>query len=177
MKTKLEKEFEEFLNESSDAGPSLSASSVLFQKVEGDLNPNSARVFGKLMGIHALVTVFTLSVCPQFGFRILGEGMGLMHVFSALGEWGCLVACGSFFVGSSILAASFLLSRDEIRQIRRHRFLEVGSLTLLSLGFFFMLDLEIVLSLAAAWFVGALLGGQALLELGYRIRFRQYFAR
>lgn len=176
MNSEFGKEFEEFMNDSIDEGLGSSTSSALFHSVEQDLNPHPARVFGKLLGIHALVTLVTLSFCPQFGFRLLGEGMGLMHVFSIFGEYGCLVACGSFFMGSSILAASFVLNRDEIRQIRRHRFLEIGALTLLSLGFFFMLDLEIVVPLAVSWLIGALLGSQALLEFGYRLRFRRQMA-
>ena len=73
---------------------------------------------------------------------------------------------------ASLLLASFLLDPDQLRVIRRHRWLEVGALTFLSLGLFVMLQAEIVLGFALAWLAGSLLGGLATLELGWSIRRR-----
>lgn len=171
MNSKLKSEFDEFMNNSENAGAESAATSTqdqaFFDLVSRDLNPAPSRVFAKLLSIHAVTTLFTLSVCPQFGFRLLGEGMGLMHFFSVFGEYGCLFACGSFFMGTSLLVASLLLSRDEIRQVRKHRVLELGSLALLSLGFFFMLDQSILIPLAVAWVMGGFLSSQAFLELAW----------
>jgi hypothetical protein len=98
--------------------------------------------------------------------------MGLMEFFMHFGEYGCMVACGSFFLGSSILGAMLLLRPEEIRVIRSHRILELGALTLLSVGFFIMLQAEVVLGFFLAWAVGALVGGIFTLEVAWLVCLR-----
>ena len=171
MKSNLKNEYQEFLK-SSDSVPSSRVSSIILEKVHTDLNPSPFKVFSKLLLIHSLTAVVTLSVCPQFGFRILGEGMGLMHIFMAFGQYGCVIACGSFFTGMSLLMGSLVLRVEEIRKIRQNRWLELVLLTLLSLGFFVMMDAELIFGLTVAWFLGAMLGSAATLELGWMLRLK-----
>ena len=78
----------------------------ILSRVHADLNPSAYFVFSKLLIIHVFSALVTLSMCPQFGVRLLGEGMGLMHTFMILGPFGCLVACGMFFTGTSVFIAS-----------------------------------------------------------------------
>ncbi len=165
-----DKEYQVFLK-ADDAAPSQVLSEKLKAHVHADLNPSSVRVFSKLLGIHAVTSLATLAICPQFGVGF-GQSMGLMTYFMELGPYGCLVACGSFFTGMSLLVASLVLRGEEIRKIRQNRLLELGALTLLSLGFFFMLDAQFVFGLTLAWFLGAMLGSFVTLELGWRLRFR-----
>ena len=165
----LAKEYQEFM-----ASPGLAVSNAVSEKILGrvyaDLNPPVWRVSGKLALVHIIAALFTLSACPQFGFRLLGEGMGLMHIFMAFGKTACTLACGSVFMGSSLLAAALILRVEEIRKIRRHRLLHVGSLAFLSLGFFIMVDAEVFFSLGIIWLIGAILGGMGALELGWKLR-------
>jgi hypothetical protein len=99
--------------------------------------------------------------------------MGLMHYFMALGPYGCLVTCGAFFMGTSLVVAGLILRGEELRAIRRSRVLQLGALTLLSLGFFIMLDAQIVFGLALAWFFGAWVGSLLTLEITWRLRFKE----
>ncbi|MCC7442672.1 MAG: hypothetical protein IT285_13640 [Bdellovibrionales bacterium] len=171
-KSKVRDEFREFMS-AEERTPPPGVTETILSRVRADLNPSAARVFSKLLAIHSVTAAVTLSFCPQFGFRLLGEGMGLMHVFMAFGTYGCMVACGALFTGLSLLLAAFILRGEEIRKIRDNRLLTLGALTLLSLGFFIMVDAEIVFSLAVTWFAGALIGSWLTLELGWMIRFRQ----
>lgn len=171
------REYREFMN--SESGASEKSAKVpealtraIFAEVRRDLEPGVARIFGKMTLIHFLSAVVTLSLCPQFGVRLVGEGMGVMQYFMALGEYGCIAACGAFFVGTSLLLAGILLRREEVRALRDHRFLQVSALVFLSLGAFVMIDADVVFSLALAWVAGSLVGGIAMLELGYWIRRR-----
>ena len=165
-------EFQDFLSAAPSA-PSAELSAAIFAHVERDLCPSAWSVFAKLAVIHFMTSVATLSVCPQFGYRVRGEGMGIQHYFMGLGEYGCMVACGFLFLGTSLLAATLFLRREEIRAIRKNRLSELSALAFLSLGFFIMVDAEVVLSLAIAWFLGSLAGGLALLELGSLFRLSQ----
>lgn len=164
-------EYQDFLK-STGSRPSRNITEQIFASVRTDLNPNAYRLFAKLLMIHTVTAVATLSVCPQFGFRILSEGMGLMHVFMAFGTYGCFVACGSFFMGTSLLIASLALKPGEIQKIRRNRWLMTGTLTLLSLGVFTMVGPELVFSLTLPWLLGSLIGSIVTLELGWQLRVR-----
>ncbi len=172
---KHQEEFRQFQAGEASAPSPLSD---VFSEVHRDLNPPALLVFTKLLGIHAVTSVATLAVCPQFGFRTFGEGMGLMHYFMGFGEYGCLVACGIFFTGMSLLIAGIVLRGEELRTIRQNRAVGMAALTLLSLGFFTMArwysgaTLLVGISLTVAWIVGALLGSLSSLELTWRLRFR-----
>jgi hypothetical protein len=144
------------------------------ETIDRQLNPSIWSVLTKLVAVHLFASLATLSVCPQFGFRIFGEGMGLMNVFMLLGDYGCLVACGTFFMGSSLLLAALWLKIDEVRAIYSNRWLGIAALTLLSLGFFFMMDAQFVFGITMAWLIGAFLGGVLSLEIGWRLRVQSH---
>ncbi|MBL7714562.1 MAG: hypothetical protein JNL01_03780 [Bdellovibrionales bacterium] len=163
------KDFEEFRKSGQTPPPALSEA-IRF-RVDSDLNPSIARVFSKIALIHFFTALFTLSVCPQFGFKLFGSDPGLMHYFMALGETGCAIACGSFFVGTSLAVAILILSQDELRHLRRNRFLELGALVLLSMGAFVMRDPSTTLTgFGVAWLFGALMTAGATVEVGWAIR-------
>lgn len=152
--------------------PPLHLTEKIIGQVHSDLNPNPWKVFSKLSLIHFIVGLVTLSICPQFGFRIFGTGAGLMGAFMALGPYACGLACGSFFLGSSILVASLVFTPEELRQLRKNEFLAVSSLALMSMGFFIMLDTEVVLGFALAWLLGSMMAGMTLVEIIFALRIR-----
>jgi hypothetical protein len=149
--------------------PPAGLTSRIQSVVEKDLNPSPWKTFGLLAGIHFFMGLLTLSFCPQFGIRIAGSGMGLMEYFMGFGDIGCGACCGVIFLGGSLLIASLILSPDQVRTIRKYRWLEVGALCLLSLGLFIMLQREIVLGFALAWLAGSFMGGLMTLEAGWRL--------
>lgn len=165
------KEFQEFL-EASPVAPPKELSDKILAMVYRDLNPNPWSIFAKISLIHFAVGIITLSLCPQFGIRIFGQGLGLIHFFIMLGTYGCIVVCGAFFVGTSLFASSLILSRDELRVLRKHRSFHISALVLLSLGAFIMAGAEILFIFALAWAVGSLLGGSIVLELSWMLRKR-----
>jgi hypothetical protein len=167
----IKNEFEDFKNAES-VTPPQGVSDQILARVQNNLNPSAWRVFAKLAGIHVVTALVTLSICPQFGIRVFGSGTGLMGYFMSLGKYGCMVACGCFFLGSSVLVAIALMRPEEIRVIRSRRLFELGALTLLSLGFFIMLQAQVVLGIFVAWTFGSLLGGILVLEAGWNLRLR-----
>ena len=170
---KFKNEFDQFIASNEEFPPPAISERILVE-VRKDLNPSPFVVFSKLVAIHSLTALVTLSVCPQFGFRILGDGMGLMRIFMSLGRYGCLIACGAFFTGSSLLLAATLLKVEEVRVLRKYRVTELGSLALLSLGFFIMRDAELFLGLTFSWLFGAWIGSLISLEIGWSLRRRAH---
>ncbi|MBC7690869.1 MAG: hypothetical protein H7222_03815 [Methylotenera sp.] len=162
-------EFEAFLKTEAVSVPATLSESIFF-RIEKNLNPNPWLIFSKLAGIHLGVGALTLSICPQFGVRFFGSGLGVVKLFFHLGTYGCMMACGAFFVGASVLVAASLLSRDELRKLRAHPWLQLSSVVLLSLGGFIMADAEILIGFAFAWALGSLLGGFTALQVGWYFR-------
>ena len=144
----------------------------IMARVESELNPAAWRVFSRLTLIHAVVGTLTLLFCPQFGVSPLSE-MGLMSLFMQFGEGACMLACGAVYVGTSLLAASFLLRPEELRVLRRTEALQIPLLGLLSIGAFICFGASIVAEMTIlTWLLGSILGGMFTLELGYFIRKR-----
>ena len=139
--------------------------------IQADLNPKAWSVFSKIALIHVFVGMFSLLLCPQFGLSWLGNS-GLMGMMMQFGDTACMLTCGSVFVGTTVFVSSFLLRPEEIRVFRKTELLQIGVLGLLSLGAFLCLGEGVVMSLGAIWFMGALIGGVATLELGWWIRGR-----
>lgn len=165
-------DFEEFVHEGRAPGHAVSLK--ILETVRRDLNPAAWSVFSKLALIHFVVGAATLLLCPQFGIRLAGSGLGVMKYFIFLGDYACTALCGAIFVGSSALAAAVLLRPEEIRVIRRQKILQLATLSLLSLGVFIMAEATILAWFGMAWAAGALIGGMGALELGWRLRLRAF---
>jgi hypothetical protein len=168
MKNDLQ-EFEEF-KESEGPLPPSSFTQAIFAHVNRDLSPLAWQVFAKLSLIHFFVAAVMLTICPQFGIRLFGEGLGLMGYFMRLGDYGCPIACGAFFMGSSLVVATFLITIEEVRVLKQNQLLEFGALALLSLGAFIMLHAEVVVGFALSWILGTVLGGSISFELSRFVR-------
>lgn len=165
----IQSEYREFM-ELAPVRPPSAVSERILQSVSRDLNPNAWKVFAKISLIHLSVGIVTLSLCPQFGVRVFGEGLGLMKYFLHLGTYGCMAACGAFFIGMSLLVGAFMLRPEELRKFRENQWLGLAAMILLSLGVFIMANAEILMGFAVAWFMGSFLGGWGAMELAWKLR-------
>lgn len=162
---KIEEEFKEFVDEPA-FDPPASLSERVLTEVHRKLNPNSWLVFSKLSLVHFFGGLITLSMCPQFGINLLGTDLGLIKIFYRFGTYGCVTACGALFISLTTILALITLRPEEIRKVRQLWFLQIATLSLLSLGVFLMLDADILWSFATFWIIGGLLGGLMTLEVG-----------
>lgn len=165
---RLREEFREFTTFDRVPVPKSVSEQILTQ-VRSDLNPTIASVFLKMTMIHFLVGVATLALCPQFGVS-LTSGMGLMTYLMQFGESVCMLGCGAFFTGLSLLVASLALRPEEVSVLCRTRVLQIGSLAALSLGALIGVGGEVVASFGLIWILGAIVGGTGFLQLGWTIR-------
>lgn len=167
---RMKQEYQEFLLSSGQ--PPRAVRDRVLNQIRLALNPGPWSVFAKLAMIHFFSAVATLSICPQFGVRTFGDGMGLMHTFMAFGEHGCMVVCGGLFIGTTLALCGVLLRPEEVRVLRRYELLQVTAVAFLSLGALAMLDSSIVLGFAFSWLLGGILAGAASLELTWTFRQR-----
>jgi hypothetical protein len=135
-------------------GPSLEA------KFRTELAPTLMASGSRLLGVHVLSSLLTLSVCPQFGIRLIGEGHGLMALFMPFGMFGCFFFCGAFYLGSTVMLAKLILSRPDWRQVRANFTILTLVLSLCSLILFKLISGTLMLGIALMWFTGALLAAR-----------------
>ncbi len=162
------KEFNEFMT----AGSSEASKQVkekLFSQVKHDLNPSRLHIFLKLGAIQTAIGTLILLFCPQFGMSLTDEHR-IMHLFMRFGAQGCMFACGTLFVGTSLLVSAYILNFDELRVLRKHQPLQISALSIASMFVFFLIGADIFEILTIAWLAGAIIGGMTLLEFGRATR-------
>lgn len=167
-----ESDFREFLDSEKHAVPKALSAQVL-AKIDSKLHPSFWQVLGKLALVQAVAGAISLMFCPQFGIS-LGGGHGLMHILMKYGDTVCQLGCGFLFMSLSLLVASFALKPEEVRAIREHRWLQLGSLAMLSVVVFACTGGTVALGFGLIWAAGAVIGGITTLELGWSIRRYSY---
>lgn len=144
-------------------------SEKILAEVHEKLHPKMINVIGKVFLIHLGTAVITLSVCPQFGLKLFKLPINLMNEFMMFGMPVCNFLCGVFFTATSILMASFILKRDEIRALKFHKTLAAASLILSSMGFFSIMNPNLFLEFSLLWLLGAIVGIVLTLEVSSRV--------
>lgn len=143
----------------------------LFNNLKKRIFPNPWKVFSKVLGIHAVVGFFSLGICHQFGLNPFQTDYSLMDWFMKVGGHSfCMVSCGVLFMTTSFMLSNFYLSLEELESVRRHEFLQVGIMGLISLAAFYFFGAELIAALAGLWITGAIIGGLFSIEGSYRIR-------
>ncbi len=162
-------DFQIFLS-SSEVTPPLSLREKIIGMVERDLNPSLQSVFFKVLAVHAVTSLISLSLCSQFGIRALPVLDLMNSVMKIAGESLCMVFCGALYLGFSALVISFMLRIEELRLVQKHKFLQVSFLSGASLGVFLCLGAEVLWGPSLLWLLGSLAGGIGSLKVGSMIR-------
>ena len=127
--------------------------------VHRELNPSPWLVFAKLFGVHTVVGTLSLAICDQFGMSPFNTGISLAEYFMKFGHSMCMTLCGFLFVGLSVAFAFVILRSEELSVLNRTAWLQVPSLSLLSLVIFTGIGAEVALGIGVLWFLGAMVGG------------------
>jgi len=141
----------------------------ILSNIHGRLHPKLSHLILKLFSVHLATAVVTLSVCPQFGFKIFKLPVNLMNSFMVFGMPACYFLCGLFFTATSTVMAAIVLQRDEIRALKFHKALASAALILSSIGFFGIMNPNFFLEFSMLWLIGAITGVVMTLEVSSRI--------
>lgn len=168
-KKDLSEEFLDFLS-ASEIQPSYELSNKILSFVREDLNPSRSRLFMKILGIHAIVSVISLSLCSQFGFQTFPLYDAMNTFMQFMGHTYCLALCGFLYFSASSIAFSFILKPSEILAIKKDRYSQILLLTGISMGVFLCLGADVLALPSIFWAAGALVGGMGAFEFGWKIR-------
>lgn len=161
-------EYIEFITGSETSLPNHLNNNVIKQ-VRGIINPSPWLVLFRLSLVVFTVGILNLFLCPQFGIGFIRES-GLHEFFMQFGRYTCKFACGVFFLGSGLLLASFTLSFDDLKVLRKHKFLQISALSSFILVLFIAAGGAVYFIFAFYWLMGAIVGGLACMETGYFLR-------
>ena len=167
--TNMKDELREFLS-AEEIQPPAELSQRILSYVKRDLDPPALNVFLKTLAIHFFTSLFTLSLCSQFGVRLFGTGPGLMAYFMRLGDMGCMAACGILFLGTTTFISGLILTHAEGKKLLRKWPIHLTLLSGFSLAFFLTVDAIFTLQSVIAWSLGAFLGAYILLRGSLMIR-------
>jgi hypothetical protein len=164
----MNKDYNDFLDSKSITPNHLNDS--IINMVSNELNPTHKAVFIKLASIQGFIGFITMLFCPQFNLS-LTNNYDLFHYFHmTFGHQVCMVICGSIFLGSGAIFASYILNEAEINKIRKSRFLYYMALSIAAIPIFMIFGAEVYLGLSVFWLVGATFGGIIALELNRLIK-------
>lgn len=151
---------EEFIKfvEADPVSPKATTDNTIHKMVEKDLNPSIWMVFAKFFGIETAAGLATLLVCPQFniGFGSHNELFHSLH--STMPPVLFFIVCGIFFVLLGAVLAGLILSHDEIRKIKKTKYLYYTAYSLTAYIIFVSLGAEVFLISSIAWILGAVAG-------------------
>ncbi|QQR81264.1 MAG: hypothetical protein IPJ69_03760 [Deltaproteobacteria bacterium] len=161
-------EFQEFLESQANCSE---VPKTLFEKVKNRIFPNPWVVFGKVMLIHAIFGLLSLSVCNQFGLNPFGTDFSLSHWFMKMGGHElCMSLCGVTFMASTYAFSNVFLTLEELESVRRHEWLQTGIFSLISLAAFYFFGAQLVATVTFLWLLGAFIGGILSVESSYYLR-------
>ncbi len=163
LDSKLSAEYADFITSQGAAPKAIEVE--IKDKVAAIINPSPWLVLARLSVVVFIVGLLNLFLCPQFGLSFVRDS-GLHELFMQFGKYGCKFFCGAFFLGSGLFIASFILSLDDLRVLKRHRFLKVSALSSLFLILFVAVGGSVYFLIAIYWLLGAVIGGLVCLEVG-----------
>ena len=163
-------DYQDFLNTDNAQVPD-NLNKAILAKIQKLIKPSAWMVFLKLMGVHAVMGFLSLSICHQFGLNPFNTEKSLADWFMTVGgHHFCMLGCGILFIAVSIFAAGYFLTVEEVKALKRTEFLQNLSIGLISLGLFSTFGVEMIISIAGLWLLGALIGGFLATTAVYKIK-------
>lgn len=165
----LQKEFCNFVDVE-QVTPSASIEIKIIKMVEQDLYPSQWLVFIKFFFIESFAGGATLFICPQFGLGFGDHNTFFHSLHETLAPFFFYITCGFFFVFLGAAVSGLLFSYDEIRSIKRSKYIYHILYSFIAYLIFFNLGAEILLLSSTAWLLGSIIGNLFGFELVSRTR-------
>ena len=150
-------EFCDFVN-ADPIEPGTKAQQRIMQRVMADLRPSQWMIFAKMGAIQAVTGVATLFICPQFGLGFSGHNVLLHTLHESVGGFMFYIICGLIFVFAGAFLSLLILNRDEIRTIRKSKYIYYIVYAFAAYILFFILGSEILIISLVPWVLGAIIG-------------------
>jgi polyferredoxin len=166
----MKKDFNDFI-ESTDDVP-LSLDKRVMGLISRELNPSVTSIGIKLITIHAFVGIITMLFCPQFSLSLTNNYEVFHYFHHTFGTAICNIICGAIFMGTGAIFAVSILSTPELRKIKRSPILYYTALSIITISIFFVLGVEMYLSMVLLWGLGAVVSSSVFIYTGLSVRLK-----
>ncbi len=163
-------EFCDFV-ESEPIKPSTKTELRIMQRVAADLCPSQSLIFGKLFAIEAVTGIATLFVCPQFGLGFGGHNELFHTLHETVNPFTLYLICGLIFVVAGAAISGIFLNRDEIRTIKKSKYIYYPVYAFTTYFIFTLFGAEILIISLIPWILGAVMGNAFGFSMASRMRF------
>ncbi len=163
----IQNDFQDFMKAAS-VEVSSEISMPILQMIASKLNPSAWMVLAKAIVLQVVVGTMSLGICYQFAMNPFHSSFSLSNYFMHFGLSLCMSLCGVLFIGLSISVSRLLYTNEEFKVFQKNSFLQIFCLTSFSLIAFAALGAQLVLGIAAFWFLGAMLGGLVVVHVPIR---------
>lgn len=166
----MNRDYESFMS-ATDVSVPARLSDTIRTKVHADLNPPPLHVFTKVGFLHLAVGSLTLAFCPQFGMEFTSLAQKFVHHLNGYHSFWCSLACGAVFLGTGTLFTFLFLRPEELRVVRRQRFLHfpvyalIAAVMLAAVG-----TINFVPTQLATWALGGFLAMTAISSIMLPLR-------
>ena len=143
-------DFQSFIT-TTDAKTPKDLSDKILLSIKHQLNPAKKYVFFKLLSIQAFIGLITMLFCPQFELSLTNNYEAFHYFHRTFGHYGCMAVCGSIFLGSGAIFASYLLSREELLVIRDTKYLFNFAISGIAITLFLIFGAKVYLDLTLIW--------------------------
>jgi hypothetical protein len=168
-RNELPKDYLDFIN-NEGVEPPLDLSNRVLHLIRSEMKPAHGLVLGKLILVQAFIGAITMIFCPQFSFS-LTNNHDVFHFFHhKFGEYVCMIICGTIFMGTGALFASFLMKKGEVQRIRESRLLYYFTISILFMSIFLLMGADIYLRLVLFWLIGSVIGGALMFEVSRLVK-------
>ena len=150
--------------------PKATTDNSIHKMVEKSLNPSIWMVFAKFFCVEAAAGLATLLVCPQFAIGFGSNNEPFQSLHSILPPFLFFIVCGIFFVLLGAALAGLILSHDEIRVIKKTKYIYYATYSLTAYIIFVSLGAEVFLMSSIAWILGAMAGNYVGFEAIIRMK-------
>ncbi|MBT4761519.1 MAG: hypothetical protein HOO06_07475 [Bdellovibrionaceae bacterium] len=168
-KLQLNEDFDDFLHNNHIKTPN-SLSSLILKSIQSHTSPSHSVVFIKLLGIQCFIGIISLAFCPQFNLSLTNNYEVFHYLHHTFGANVCMAICGSIFVGSGAVFASYILRMNEVNLIYQNKYLYYLTVSLIAVSLFSFIGTDLYFKLAIFWIAGASLSGAFLLKFNRLVR-------
>ena len=161
----LNNDFQQFSSSTHSSTPPETTKISILNFIKQELNPSHSVIFGKLIVIQAFIGLLTLIFCPQFNLSLTNNYELFHYLHHNFGEYICMMACGSIFMGSGAFFSTYLLTASEVSTLKKSKLLYYFGITSCAIIIFLLFGAEIYLNLAFFWIIGSVLAGSIIFEI------------
>lgn len=144
----------------SHENPPREVKEITRNKIQALISPSIQTVFLKIFAIHFISALVSLRICHQFELNPFHVHQSVSdYLTETFGHYGCSFGGGLYFFSQTLIFAGFILTREEVRVLKKNLYSQITMLLLVSMMLLFVAGAKISFeSTILIWVAGSIIG-------------------